>query len=87
MHSVGPFEAKTHLSELLASVERGEEIVITRRGTPIARLLPIADVSGRAAALEKLGAIRASDTAADGRRVMALARRHGPTAYDSTLSI
>ena len=59
MRSVGSFEAKTHLSELLASVERGEEIVITRRGTPIARLLPIAEVSERAAALQKLGAIRA----------------------------
>lgn len=31
-------EAKSHLSKLLARVERGEEIVITRRGKPIARL-------------------------------------------------
>lgn len=58
MRSVGSFEAKTHLSELLASVERGEEIIITRRGTPVARLLPIAEATGRAAALEKLEAIR-----------------------------
>lgn len=58
MRSVGSFEAKTHLSELLASVERGEEILITRRGTPVARLLPIAKVSERAAAMEKLEAIR-----------------------------
>jgi prevent-host-death family protein len=32
------FEAKTRLSELLDRVQAGEEIVITRRGTPVARL-------------------------------------------------
>lgn len=37
---VGAFEAKTHLSALLERVERGEEIVITRHGRPVARLLP-----------------------------------------------
>lgn len=58
MRSVGSFEAKTHLSELLASVERGEEFLITRRGTPVARLLPVAKASERAAAVEKLEAIR-----------------------------
>ncbi len=58
MRSVGSFEAKTHLSELLVSVERGEEIVITRRGTPVARLLPIVEASQRVTALEKLEAIR-----------------------------
>jgi antitoxin (DNA-binding transcriptional repressor) of toxin-antitoxin stability system len=35
---VGIFEAKTRLSELLERVERGEDVVITRRGAPIARL-------------------------------------------------
>lgn len=32
-------EAKTHLSRLIAAVERGEEVVITRRDKPVARLL------------------------------------------------
>ncbi len=32
-------EAKTHLSKLLAAVERGEEVVITRRNKPVARLV------------------------------------------------
>ena len=32
-------EAKTHLSRLLVRVEEGEEIVIARRGTPVARLV------------------------------------------------
>ena len=33
-------EAKTHLPQLLDEVERGETIVITRDGRPIARLVP-----------------------------------------------
>ena len=33
-------EAKTHLSELLQRVMNGEEIIIAKSGTPIARLLP-----------------------------------------------
>lgn len=33
-------EAKTHLSKLVERVEGGEEIVITRRGEPAARLVP-----------------------------------------------
>lgn len=37
---IGLFEAKTHLSSLVESVEQGEEIVITRRGKPVARLMP-----------------------------------------------
>ncbi|MFN0063577.1 MAG: type II toxin-antitoxin system Phd/YefM family antitoxin [Myxococcaceae bacterium] len=38
---VNVHEAKTHLSRLLARVERGEEIVIGRGGKPCARLSPI----------------------------------------------
>lgn len=37
---VGVHEAKTHLSQLLERVEAGEEIVIDRRGAPVARLVP-----------------------------------------------
>ena len=33
-------EAKSHFSALLAEVEAGEEVVITRRGKPVARLVP-----------------------------------------------
>lgn len=40
MNTVSVAEAKAHLSELLNQVEAGEEIVITRRGQPIARLAP-----------------------------------------------
>jgi prevent-host-death family protein len=38
--TVGAFEAKTHLSRLLADVERGKIITITRRGVPVAVLAP-----------------------------------------------
>jgi prevent-host-death family protein len=34
-------EAKTHLSDLLARVEQGEEIVIARAGSPVARLVAV----------------------------------------------
>ena len=37
---VGAFEAKNTLGTLLDRVERGEEIVITRHGKPIAKLVP-----------------------------------------------
>lgn len=41
--TVGAFEAKTHLSELLTRVESGEQITITKHGRPVARLVPITD--------------------------------------------
>jgi prevent-host-death family protein len=41
MDTVGTFEAKTHLTRLLERVARGEQITITRHGTPIARLVPV----------------------------------------------
>jgi prevent-host-death family protein len=40
MKSIGAYEAKTHLPQLLDRVERGEEICITRHGRTIARLVP-----------------------------------------------
>jgi prevent-host-death family protein len=41
VESVGLFEAKTHLSELIARAERGEEVIITRHNKPVAKLVPI----------------------------------------------
>lgn len=35
-------EAKTHFSRLIEAVERGEEVIIARRGEPVARLVPCA---------------------------------------------
>ncbi len=51
---VGLFEAKTRLSALVARVQRGEEITITKHGVPVARLIPAEQLvrrnSGQAAA-------------------------------------
>lgn len=41
MTTVNVQDAKTRLSDLLARVERGEEVVIARSGTPVARLVPV----------------------------------------------
>lgn len=41
MTTIGAYEAKTHFSELLDKVERGETVTITRRGAAIARLVPV----------------------------------------------
>jgi prevent-host-death family protein len=53
MSQVGAFEAKNTLGALLDRVERGEEVIITRHGKPVARLAPcvtaIDQVSGKAA--------------------------------------
>jgi prevent-host-death family protein len=40
MKSVGAFDAKTRLSELLRRAFKGETIQITRRGVPMAKLTP-----------------------------------------------
>jgi prevent-host-death family protein len=39
---VGMHEAKTKLSQLVERADRGEDIVIARNGTPVARLVPVA---------------------------------------------
>lgn len=41
MTSVNVHQAKTHLSRLLERVEKGEQIVISRAGRPVAQLSPI----------------------------------------------
>ena len=40
MKTVGAFDAKTHLNELLQRASKGETIQITRRGIPVAKLSP-----------------------------------------------
>ena len=42
MRKIGAFEAKNTLGALLDRVENGEEVVITRRGKDVARLVPAA---------------------------------------------
>lgn len=40
MQTIGAFEAKTHFSALLEKVERGEQVIITKHGHPVAKLVP-----------------------------------------------
>lgn len=40
METVGSFEAKTHLPQLLERAAKGEEFTITKHGKPVARLMP-----------------------------------------------
>ncbi len=65
---VGIFEAKTRLSELVDQVATsGEEVVITKRGRPVARLLPIeSEESTIEAALALLLAAREASVAGSG---------------------
>lgn len=41
MHQVSVHEAKTHLSRLLRRAIAGEDVVITRSGRPVVRLVPV----------------------------------------------
>ena len=53
---------KAQLSQYLAAVKAGEEVVVTDRGTPIARLVPIGeahDPEGRVAMLIREGQMKA----------------------------
>jgi prevent-host-death family protein len=47
MSKIGASEARNRLSSLLDRVENGEEVVITRRGKEVARLLPAAGTFDR----------------------------------------
>ncbi len=60
MIEIGTFEAKTHLSSLLEKVSRGEEVVITKRGKAVARLVPAgqADQSRVSATINELLTLR-----------------------------
>ncbi len=59
MRAIGAGEARAHLPDLLKAVERGETIVITRRGAPIARIVPL-DGSGAADPVAVIARIRAA---------------------------
>jgi prevent-host-death family protein len=79
MIEIGAYEAKTRLSSLLDKVEQGEEVVITRHGRPIARLVParqareaeLDDVVARFRQARKgvrLGGLSIKDLINEGRR-------------------
>jgi prevent-host-death family protein len=79
-NTVGAYEAKTHLSELLEKVEAGEEITITKHGAPVAKLVPVKKElrsEERVAAIDRiqklaiglsLGGLKIKDLIREGRR-------------------
>lgn len=54
MTEIGTLEAKNRLSQLLDQVLEGEEVVITRHGKPVAKLVAIADESARVSEARKI---------------------------------
>ena len=62
--TVGAFEAKTHLSTLLDRAGEGEEVIITKHGKPVARLVSAAHVDQARVndAFEKLKLLRKQTT-------------------------
>lgn len=74
MTTIGIFEAKQRLSELVDRVQRGEEIRITRNGKHVVRLVPDRDDTANPGieALERIrarlaqpGALRGGDVTVD----------------------
>ena len=63
MQTIGSYEAKTRLPELLRQVEQGQQFTITRRGVPIARIVGMEDtIEDRRAIIERMKAARARRT-------------------------
>lgn len=78
MSTVGAYDAKTRLPQLLREVERGEIVTITRHGTVIARIVPpvggdadgssLVEAFRAARAGVRRGTERVTDMIAEGRR-------------------
>jgi len=58
MDGIGAYEAKTHLPRLLDEVAAGRSFVITKRGVPVARLVPVRNAPAEPA--EVIAALRAA---------------------------
>ncbi len=58
MKTVGAFEAKNKLGQLLDLAEQGQEVTITRHGKAVARLVPAKATVGRAEAHAAIRRIR-----------------------------
>jgi prevent-host-death family protein len=58
LREVGAFEAKNKLGQLLDIVEQGEEVIITRHGKEVARLVPVRPVRNREQARAAIQRIR-----------------------------
>ena len=61
MQQVNIHHAKTHLSELIAAAERGEEVVIARANRPAVRLVPVTAVAHERTPGLQRGALKMAD--------------------------
>lgn len=78
--AIGAYDAKTRFSELLERAASGEEITITKHGSPVARLVPVRPASSaksrqqaitamrELAQRTRLGGLRIKDLIAEGRQ-------------------
>jgi prevent-host-death family protein len=85
--TVGAFEAKTKLSELLDKVEAGEEVIITRRGKEVARLVAsVADRGNRSKvmAAEIMAISNRAGAHLRKQGIVANSLDHGDMLYDET---
>jgi prevent-host-death family protein len=54
MRTTGVAQLKAHLSRYLALVKSGQEVVVTERGRPVAKLVPLPAAADRASRRERL---------------------------------
>ena len=66
---VNIFEAKNRLSQLIGSVQAGEEVVIANRGEPVARLVPARGIPGT------------TSSAGSARAILSRLEQHSPPDY------
>ena len=80
-------EAKTHLGRLLDAVERGETIVLTRRGRRVARLVPEVARSGSNTAAQRRRQKAISEAIADIKALgKEIQERSGPISIEEIIS-
>ena len=61
MEHIGIYEARSRFSKLVERVEAGDEVILTRRGQPVARMIRVGDktrAGARAAAVKRIRALR-----------------------------
>ena len=77
MKTVGTYEAKNRLSELIAKAERGEVTIITRNGQPVAQIAPYShDAAKATAALERIKSYKLDGRGLDLRELIESGRRY-----------
>jgi prevent-host-death family protein len=77
MKTVGTFEGKTHFSALIDAASRGESTIVTRKGVPVAKIVPI-HADRMSAAREALDRILSRDVrvGVPSQELLAEGRRH-----------